>query len=144
MEAAILDTDILSEIIKGKDRVVIERASDYRARHAVFTLTTLTVLEIVKGFAKKRREDRLQEFLRFIEFENVLSVSIDAAVLAGRIYARLEETGQTIGRIDPLIAAVALAENLPLVTGNTEHYLRIANLGFGLRLLNWRLPVAES
>ena len=52
----------------------------------------------------------------------VLPLDLQSAVLAGRIYADLERTGQPIGRADPMIAALALQHGLTLVTGNLSHY----------------------
>lgn len=67
--------------------------------------------------------------------------AMTSADLAGRIFADLERTGQPIGRIDPLIAAIALQHGLTLVTGNRVHYQRIHTLNFKLRLDNWRSSV---
>lgn len=53
--------------------------------------------------------------------------------------ARLEAQGVPIGRIDPIIAAIALRHGIALVTGNTNHYERIRSLGYDLVLANWRL-----
>ena len=61
------------------------------------------------------------------------------AEVAGRMYGDLERIGQPIGRADPQIAASALRRGLVLVTGNTDHYERIAKLGYSLVLENWRL-----
>jgi len=60
------------------------------------------------------------------------------AETAGKIYADLERTGQPIGRADPMIAAIAIQHNLTLVSGNTDHYQRIQNLGYSLKIENWR------
>jgi hypothetical protein len=38
-----------------------------------------------------------------------------------------------------MIAAIALAHRLDLVTGNTSHYQRIEQLGYSLTLANWRI-----
>ena len=37
-----------------------------------------------------------------------------------------------------MIAAVAIQNDLTLITGNTAHYERIQQLGYRLRLDNWR------
>ncbi len=50
----------------------------------------------------------------------------------------LLDTGQPLGRIDPMIAAIAVRLGLTLVTGNTAHYQRITALGYPLKLDNWR------
>ena len=42
-------------------------------------------------------------------------------------------------RADPMIAVIAIKNDLTLITGNTAHYQRIQKLGHELRLDNWRL-----
>jgi len=68
----------------------------------------------------------------------ILTLNIKSAELAGKIYADLERTGQPIGRADPMIAAISLANNLILTTGNIEHYQRIQSLDYDLKLENWK------
>jgi tRNA(fMet)-specific endonuclease VapC len=50
----------------------------------------------------------------------------------------LERTGQPIGFADTAIAAIALQNNLTLITGNLNHYQRIVNLGYPLKLETWK------
>lgn len=138
MDRALLDTDILSEILKGIDRTLVARAVAYRATWGRYTISTITVLEIVKGLHKAGREAEIQRFLNGLSNVELLTLDIQSAEWAGRIYADLERTGQTIGRADPMIAAVALEHNLTLVTGNLAHYRRIQSLGYDLQLENWR------
>jgi predicted nucleic acid-binding protein len=95
-------------------------------------------MEIVKGFHKLQREDRIQQFLAGLTTVELLSLDAQSAELAGRIYADLERSGQPIGRADPMVAAIALRHGLVLVTGNLSHYQRIQNLGYALRLENWK------
>jgi hypothetical protein len=47
MVKSILDPDILSEYLKGRDRTVISHAGRYAKEHGVFTFTSVTVYEIV-------------------------------------------------------------------------------------------------
>jgi tRNA(fMet)-specific endonuclease VapC len=138
MDRVLLDTDIFSEILKGRDLQVKLRATAYRAAVEVYTISTITVMEIVKGLHKVQREERVQQFLGSLPGLDVLTLDVESAVLAGRIYADLERKGQPIGRADPLIAAIALRHGLVLVSGNTAHYARIQALGYALRLDNWR------
>ncbi len=138
MDRALLDTDIFSEILKGVDRTVVARAIAYHTIFGRYTLSTITVMEIVKGFHKVQREDRIQQFLTGIRTVELLTLDLSGAELAGRIYADLERIGQPIGRADPMIAAIALHNDLTLITGNLSHYQRIESLGYDLRLDNWR------
>jgi tRNA(fMet)-specific endonuclease VapC len=138
MDRALLDTDILSEILKGIDRAVVTNAIAYRAAWGRYTTSMITVLEIVKGLHKVGRESAIQSFLAGLSTVELLTLDIVSAELAGRIYADLERTGQTIGRADPMIAAIALRHGLTLVTGNLAHYGRIQSLGYDLWLEDWR------
>lgn len=96
-------------------------------------------MEIVYGFQLVQNRRRIQNFLATVVQEEVIPFEYPAAELAGRIAADLDRTGQTIGKADPMIAAVALQHGLELVTGNTAHYQRIQQLGYPLTLLNWRI-----
>ena len=74
--------------------------------------------------------ERQQAFLwRFVS----LPFGDEAALLAGRIRAVLAGVGTPIGSYDLQIAAVALANNLALVTHNTREFKRID----GLQVEDW-------
>ncbi|MFN2132083.1 MAG: PIN domain-containing protein [Anaerolineae bacterium] len=143
MDKALLDTDIFSEILKGIDQTVIQRALAYRVTYSRYTTSAIAVLEIVKGLHKVGREHALQRFLVAMSTVELLTPDLDSAELAGRIYADLERTGQPIGRADPIIAAIALRQGLVLVTGNLRHYRRIQSLGYALMLEDWREPAGR-
>jgi predicted nucleic acid-binding protein len=135
---SLLDTDILSEIGKGIDRNVTRHATAYRNTFGWYTLSVITLMEVVRGFQQKQSSQSLQRFLKAIASEEILTFDQSAAELAGRIAGDLDRTGQPIGRADPMIAAIALEYGLDLVTGNTSHYLRIQQLGYNLTVVNWR------
>jgi len=138
VDKSLLDTDIFSEVLKGVDPQVVARATAYRAAFGYYTISAITVLEVVKGFHKLQREDRIQEFLSKLPNIEVLTLDVRSSELAGRIYADLEKSGQGIGRADPIVAAIAFRQSLTLVTGNMAHYKRIQALGYALKLDNWR------
>ena len=110
MDKALLDTDIFSEILKGIAPQVTAQATAYRAIFGRYTISTITVLEIVKGLHKMQREDRVEQFLDGLTTVDVLTLDIPGA--------ELERAGQPIGRADPIIAAIAIRHDLVLVTGN--------------------------
>ncbi len=139
MNKALIDTDIFSELGKGVNQTVAGNGAAYRAAFGRYTVSVITVMEIVRGFQKKQSPRRLQAFLTNIASEEVLAFDQAAAELAGRIIGELERLGQPIGRADPMIAATALQAGLELVTGNTAHYQRIQQLGHHLVLVNWRI-----
>jgi tRNA(fMet)-specific endonuclease VapC len=139
LNKVLLDTDILSEVLKGVNRQVLLRSNAYLKTFGSFTVSVVTVMEIVRGWHRLQREDRVQRFLLGLSETEVLPVDSATAVLAGRIYADLQRTGQLIGVADSIIAATALQQNLILVTGNQNHYLRIQGEIYSLKLDNWRI-----
>jgi tRNA(fMet)-specific endonuclease VapC len=136
---ALIDTDIFSELGKGVNPAIVGNGATYRAAFGRYTISVITVMEIVRGFHKKQSPRRLQTFLTNIASEEVLVFDQAAAELAGRIQGELERVGQPIGRADPMIAAIALQNGFELVTGNTAHYQRIQQIGHPLMLVNWRI-----
>ena len=138
MNKSLLDTDIFSEVLKGIDPKIVRKATAYLAAFGRYTITVLTVMEVVKGLHKQRRTKKVKQFLTHISAAEVLAFDRASAELAGRIFADLERTGQPIGRIDPMIAAIAVQHGLTLVTGNLVHYRRIQAFNYKLQLDNWR------
>jgi len=155
LNKAVLDTDIFSEVTKGVNQAVAARASAYRKAFAHYTITAVTLRELIRGYQKKQASRQLQSFLAAIPSEEVIPFDQTAAELAGIIGGELERTGQPIGLADTMIAAIALTHCLELVTGNTPHFQRIAQLGYPLQriaqlgyplvLAKWRIwpPVSH-
>lgn len=50
MNRTLLDTDILSEILKRRDANVAAKAVAYLAEHGRLTLSSISLLEVVRGF----------------------------------------------------------------------------------------------
>ncbi len=138
MNESVLDTDILSEVLKGRDAKVVTHAREYVHAFGTLTTTAVTVLEVVRGYEKARRPRPLQHAMAAIRTYRVLPFDASCAEIAGRIHAELERAGRPIGVMDPMIAAVAIHHGLTLATGNTAHYAHIQRLGYPLTLINWR------
>jgi tRNA(fMet)-specific endonuclease VapC len=136
---ALLDTDTFSELGKGADQSVARNAAAYRTTFGRYTLSVITIMEIVRGPQKKRATRQLQTFLTHIASEEVLSFDQAAAERAGRNEGDLERVGRPIGRADPMTAAIAWQNGMELVTGNTAPDQRIQQIGSPLVLHNWRV-----
>jgi tRNA(fMet)-specific endonuclease VapC len=139
MSRALLDTDILSEVLKSRDASVARAAVDYLAKHGEFTVSVVSVMEIAYGLNRAGRTMQLEEFEATLGTTcNVLSFDADAAFLAGRIQAELEKAGAPIDAPDVMIAATAIGARLPVVTGNTDHFEAVQRMGYPLPTVNWR------
>lgn len=138
MTRTLLDTDILSEILKKRDANVVTRATTYVAEHGRLTLSAITVLEIVRGYRRVGRHAQVDAFERALADCEVLAFDDHAGRLAGRIYADLEARGRPIGMPDVMIGALAVQHELTLATRNTTHFQAITDAGYELTLENWR------
>lgn len=100
-------------------------------------ISTITILEIVYGAEKSDRTEYHLRNLREILLPSVNIAGFDtkAAYICGRLRASLERKGRALSLVDMEIAAIAMANNFTLVTGNTRHFVRIK----GLKLENWFL-----
>jgi tRNA(fMet)-specific endonuclease VapC len=136
---ALLDTDTLSEIGKGRNPKITANANIYRNIYCYYSFSVITVLEIVRGYQKAQDFRRLHAFMASIASEEIFPLDLAPAELAGRVNGDLDRIGQPIGRADPMIAAVAIINGLELVTGNTAHYQRIQQLGYPFVPSNWRI-----
>jgi tRNA(fMet)-specific endonuclease VapC len=133
---ALLDTDILSEIIKRRDINVQRRAQVYLADHGQFQFSIITRYEILRGLKAKDAFRQALAFERQCVQSIVLPLSDEIVVQAAEIYGLLRKQGAIIGDADILIAATALVHDGILVTGNLHHFRRVP----GLRCETWRSP----
>jgi len=138
VEKSLLDTDMLSEIIKAVNTDILIKANRYLTQFGKYTISVITIMEIVEGWQKRKQQQKLEKFLDIIGKQEILSLEFTGAIMAGKIYADLENIGKRIGYPDCMIAAIAIENNLTLVTGNIVHYQRIQALGYNLKLDNWR------
>lgn len=139
MNKSLLDTDMVSEIGKAIDPVVVRNATTYRNSFGQYTLSAVTVTEVIRGFQKKLSLRRMQHFIASLPSMEVIPLTEPHAVLAGRIAGELERVGRPIGIADSMIAAIALQHGLELCTGNTAHFQRVQAIGYPLTLTSWRI-----
>jgi tRNA(fMet)-specific endonuclease VapC len=127
-----VDTDILSLFLRG-DPKVAARFAEYLTEHQKINLSIITYYEIVSGLKHRDARKQLKVFLEFLERNTIVALSTESVNLAADQYAAARKRGQPIDDIDLLIAGIALANNLVLVTRNREHFKRIT----GLELADW-------
>ncbi len=132
MIPALLDTDILSEFLRGNPKVVA-KADAYLQEHGAFCLSVITYYEMLNGLLFKDARKQLERFNAFVALNKVLPLTLEAARAAATIQADLLKKGAVIGHTDTLIAGVALTNGLELATNNTAHFERVKGLG----LVNW-------
>jgi len=136
MVEAILDTDILSEVLKRKDQQVLITARQYLVEHQRLAFSEMAVYEIVRGLKATQAMRQLADFLRTVGTSDVFSVSRPVLMRAADLWTEGRSGGHPHDDADLIIAATALEVQRVLVTGNTSHYAWIK----GLQLMDWRIP----
>lgn len=140
MAKVLLDTDILSEYLKGHDKTVARHAADYARKFGAFTFTSVTVHEIVFGLEFKGATAQLKKALAWLRQNDEITPAADDYLEAAIIKATARKQGFILELTDCLIATVAIRLNLPLATGNTNDFQAIQKTGAKLTLENWRVP----
>ena len=134
MEPSLLDTDTLSEVMKGVDPQVQANARRYLSAFGRFTFSLITRYEILRSLKARGATRQLARFEQRCQRSVVLPLTDDIIVQAADLYALLHQEGQLISDADILIAATALKHNLVMVTENVNHFRRIP----GLSIESWR------
>lgn len=134
MNATLLDTDILSEILKQQDATVAANAARYLAQHGAFTFSAFSRFEIRRGYLERQATRQLQRFDEFCRHSIVLPVSDAVLDRASELWAAARRGGHPCGDADLIIAATALVDKLSLGTGNARHFTWAPNL----ELSDWR------
>lgn len=97
-------------------------------------ISTITRMELHCGAYKSQLVDaNLDRLKAFENFFPVLSADPEICETFGKMKARLEADGTRFDALDLIIVAIALANNLILVTNNQKHFSRIQ----GLKFVNW-------
>jgi tRNA(fMet)-specific endonuclease VapC len=125
---ALLDTDTLSEVMKGKNLSVEQHAREYLRTHGQFRISVITRYEILRGLKSKQAVRQIAIFENKCNKSYIYPVTDEIVVQASDIYAHLHQKGLLISDADILIAATAIVHNLTLITGNVDHFNRIPHL----------------
>ena len=136
MPIMLLDTDILSEVLKQKHPIVGRKAVAYLAAHRQFTFSSMTRYEVVRGLKEKAAPRQLQQFATFCGHSVILPISESILDRAAHLWVTARQAGTPKKDADLIIAATALEHGLGIVTGNAIDFSWIA----GLTLEDWRLP----
>ena len=132
MKSSVLDTDILSEFLRGNPKV-IAKVDEHLKNFGFISLSIITYYEMLNGLLYKDAKKQIERFKEFIELNKVLPLTIKTVDISANIQADFRKKGIVIGHTDTLIAGVAIASGLQLVTNNTKHFKRIK----GLEIANW-------
>ena len=128
----LLDTNICIYLIKQKPPKVLKHFKSQNVGN--LGISSITLAELQYGVFKSQHIEKnrhaLDEFtlpLEIVDFDE------KAAAEYGMLRANLEAAGKTIGSMDMLIGAHALALGVTLVTNNVKEFKRIQDL----KVVDW-------
>ena len=134
MKKPLLDTDTLSYYFKQHSQVVTHFNHHIAQQGSIF-ISRISVVEILGGLKAKNASRQIANFKSFLVQYTILDTTEASADISADIFAELWQKGKHSGNYDILIAGIALANDLTLVTNNTKDYINIT----GLSLDNWTL-----
>jgi tRNA(fMet)-specific endonuclease VapC len=130
----LLDSNVCIQYLNQRSEKIIQRLQDLSDIDIV--VCSIVKAELFYGAMRTNNPTKTlqkqQEFLdRFIS----LKFDDECAVIYGEIRSKLAAKGTPIGNNDLHIAAIAMANNLTLITHNTREFSRIDNL----KLEDWEI-----
>jgi len=129
--SVLLDTDICSAHLRGTGTIV-SRIQQLTGRIHVSAITLGDVFALRRRAARRR----LTMVQAFISDVTVLPIDAEVSRKFGELRSQLLDVGRPVPVIDLWIAATALANELTLVTHNTQDFSSIPNLSLADWLSN--------
>jgi tRNA(fMet)-specific endonuclease VapC len=128
-----IDTNTVSYIVKGKSPKARAKLAGLRFNQ-VACISTITEAELRYGLAKSPNAQTLRTSLEaFFSKIQILAWGREEALAYGQLRARQEAAGKTLGNLDMLIAAHAIAAGAILVT-NDKAFAHVPDLA---TTVNW-------
>jgi tRNA(fMet)-specific endonuclease VapC len=132
MKRSILDTDTISNLMRGNE-FIRKKIDEHIREFGKIGISAVTYYEVLNGLYYKDSKKQLSIFEKFISENTIVVLTAQSAKIAANIEADLRKKGTVIGHTDTLIAGIAIANDLQLVTNNTDHFKRVK----GLKIANW-------
>ena len=130
----LLDTNVCVVYLNQPQSKVVKQLHCFQPQD--IAVCALVKAELFFGAMKSNHLlETLSTQRQFIDLFPTLPFNDEAALIFGEIRADLQRQGQPIGPYDLQIAAIAIANDLTLVTHNTREFSRVN----GLKLVDWEI-----
>lgn len=117
------DTDVLIDYLLGIQPMA--RQIRLYAEASGLSTSTVSCFELLSGAGKDKRGDDVRRLIAGIA---VLALDVESAARAAAVQRSLKARGFSIGMGDCLIAGIALANGLQLLTRNRRHFQHVEEL----------------
>jgi len=127
----VLDTDIVSVLMRRPPDILVRRLGQVPVREQA--TTTITLGELAYGALRAGRPELYGRALSLTVGVSVLPFGEEAVPHYANVRLGLERGGARLADPDLRIAAIVLAHDHTLITGNVRHFARVP----GLLVENW-------
>ena len=119
----VVDTDVIIDFFRD-----ISPAAGVFSELISFEKAALTAISVFELYAGIEGAKRLRQIENLVQELIILPLNTLEAAIAGRIYTQLKSRGKLVGTQDILIAAICVANDLPLYTKNIAHFSLIKDI----------------
>jgi tRNA(fMet)-specific endonuclease VapC len=130
-----LDTNIVTARLKQNPLITQRMEAALIAGHSV-QINAVSYYETKRGLLAIGSQKRLAAFILLCQTLGIMMIDQAALDKASELYAGLRKGGVLIEDADILAAAIAIVNDMVLVTNNTQHFARIT----GLQIEDWLAP----
>ena len=127
----LLDTNICIYAINNRPEKVKDRI--IQAGEGNCMISSIVASELAFGVTKSNKSSSKSHLIHFLSLFDLVAFDESCIWHYANLRTNLQGSGQTIGSLDMLIAAHALALDATLVSNNTKEFARIPEL----KLENW-------
>jgi len=119
----VVDTDVIIDFFRD-----ISPAAGVFSELISLKKAALTAISVFELYAGIEGAKRLRQIENLVQELIILPLNTLEAAIAGRIYTQLKSRGKLVGTQDILIAAICVANDLPLYTKNMAHFSLIKDI----------------
>ena len=113
----LLDTTVIIDCLRGR-KAIVDFVTKIASEGSTVGCCAVNVAEVYAGM----RENERQVTKKFLDSLEYYEVTRNVAEQAGAYKRQYGQKGVTLSLSDAIIAAVAISNNLTLVTDNVKHY----------------------
>ena len=124
----LLDTNVCINLLRGCHKSVLQKLKTMPEKEIL--LCAIVKAELLVGATKLQSARQLEQLKLFFNRFDSIPFDDSAAKAYAKIRSNLERKGTPIGGNDLFIAAIAITNNLILVTHNTREFSRVQGVKF--------------
>ena len=122
-QLTVVDTDVIIDFFRD-----ISPAAEVFSELISLEKAAMTAISVFELYAGIEGAKRLRQIENLVQELIILPLNTLEAAIAGRISTQLKSRGKRVGTQDILIAAICVANDLPLYTKNMAHFSLIKDI----------------